>query len=256
MKLEAMTLVPALRPLASIGILAVTLAACGGAGGQPGSSAPSSTSSQSSSTGSPSAAANSQASVALSSSSYTAAPASGAVITIYRVGSPQGTATVGYSTVNGTATAGADFVQTSGQVSWADGDSTPRQVVVPVSNAANGKHFMFALTSLVGQVVFGSPAVATVGVNGIAAASSGAVTLSWAAPTENTDGSALTNLAGYDIYYGASAASMDQKITIATVGMESYVISDLPSGTWYFRIVAVNALGLQSAPSSTVSTTI
>lgn len=256
MKLEAMTLAPTVRRLAGIGILAATLAACGGTGGQPGSSAPSSASGQSSSAGSPNAASTSQASVALSSSNYTAAPSSGAVITIYRGGSPQGTATVGYTTVNGTATAGADFVQTAGSVSWADGDSTPRQVVVPVASAANGKHFMFALTSLVGQVVFGFPAVATVGVNGSAGASNGAVTLSWAAPTENTDGSALTNLAGYDIYYGANASSMDQKISIATVGMQSYVISDLPSGTWYFRIVAVNALGLQSAPSSTVSTTI
>ena len=34
---------------------------------------------------------------------------------------------------------------------------------------------------------------------------SGSVTLEWPAPTANTDGTALTNLAGYWIYYGTSA---------------------------------------------------
>ncbi len=82
------------------------------------------------------------------------------------------------------------------------------------------------------------------------------MTLSWSAPTENTDGSALTNLTGYDIYYGTSASSMTQKITISTVGMLTYVVSNLASGTWYFQVESVNAAGVDSSPSTTVSTTI
>jgi hypothetical protein len=82
------------------------------------------------------------------------------------------------------------------------------------------------------------------------------VTLSWAAPTQNTDGSALTNLAGYNIYYGTSAAALTQKVTINTVGMLTYVISNLNSGTWYFEVIAVNSSGIDSGPSSVVSTTI
>ena len=85
---------------------------------------------------------------------------------------------------------------------------------------------------------------------------SDSVTLSWAAPTENTDGSALTNLAGFDIYYGSSAASLTQKISIASVGLLTYVVPNLNSGTWYFEVVAVNAAGVQSGPSSVVSVTI
>jgi hypothetical protein len=82
------------------------------------------------------------------------------------------------------------------------------------------------------------------------------VTLSWSAPTQNTDGSALTNLAGFDIYYGTSASAMTQVINIKTVGLLDYVVSNLTPGTWYFEVVSVNAAGVESAPSGIVSTTI
>jgi hypothetical protein len=82
------------------------------------------------------------------------------------------------------------------------------------------------------------------------------VTLSWSAPTENTNGSALTNLTGYIIYYGTSASAMTQTIDINTVGMLNYVVDNLSAGSWYFQIVAVNAAGVQSSPSATVSASI
>ena len=82
------------------------------------------------------------------------------------------------------------------------------------------------------------------------------VTLSWSAPTENTNGSALTNLTGYIIYYGTSASAMTQTIDINTVGMLTYVVDNLSAGSWYFQIVAVNAAGVQSSPSATVSASI
>jgi hypothetical protein len=88
------------------------------------------------------------------------------------------------------------------------------------------------------------------------AAASDTVTLSWTAPDENTNGTALTNLAGYQINYGTSPTALTQKISINTVGVMNYVVSNLSSGTWYFEIVAVNSAGAQSAPSSVVSTTI
>jgi hypothetical protein len=39
----------------------------------------------------------------------------------------------------------------------------------------------------------------------VTAISNGRATLSWTAPTENTDGTTLANLAGYRIRYGTSA---------------------------------------------------
>jgi hypothetical protein len=82
------------------------------------------------------------------------------------------------------------------------------------------------------------------------------VTLLWSAPSENINGTALTNLAGYEIYYGTSLTAMTNKITINTVGMQTYVISNLYSGTWYFEVIAVNASGIESNPSAIVSTII
>jgi hypothetical protein len=82
------------------------------------------------------------------------------------------------------------------------------------------------------------------------------VTLAWDAPTQNTDGSALTNLQGYEIYYGTSSSSLTQKISIGTTGQQNYVVENLTAGTWYFEVVAINAAGEQSGPSSIVSVTL
>ena len=82
------------------------------------------------------------------------------------------------------------------------------------------------------------------------------ITLAWDAPTQNTDGSALTNLQGYQILYGTSAAALTQKISISTTGQQNYVVENLTSGTWYFEVIAINAAGEPSGPSSIVSVTL
>ena len=79
------------------------------------------------------------------------------------------------------------------------------------------------------------------------------VTLSWAAPTTNSDGSTLTNLAGYRIYYGTSKTDLSHTLTLSYVGITTYVISNLGSGTYYFAILAYNALGVQSNLSNIVT---
>jgi hypothetical protein len=112
-------------------------------------------------------------------------------------------------------------------------------------------------TTGTGSTPIASTPVATSGSGSSGATTSPTnVTLSWSAPTENTNGSALTNLTGYIIYYGTSAGAMTQTIDINTVGMLTYVVDNLSTGSWYFQIVAVNAAGVQSSPSATVSASI
>jgi hypothetical protein len=84
----------------------------------------------------------------------------------------------------------------------------------------------------------------------------GSALLSWTAPTQNTDGTALTDLAGFRIRYGRAASVLDEVIEIATPGMTTYVVPSLDSGTWYFTVEAYNAVGQTSEPSSVVSKTI
>src|SRR5690606_39832230 len=50
------------------------------------------------------------------------------------------------------------------------------------------------------------------------------VTLTWLPPTQNEDGSALTDLAGYKIRYGLAPGSYTQTITIPTPGLSSWQI--------------------------------
>ena len=53
-------------------------------------------------------------------------------VTVTRRGSDEGTVTVDYSLSPTTATPGADYVDVSGTLTWPDGDSTPRTVVIPI----------------------------------------------------------------------------------------------------------------------------
>ena len=84
----------------------------------------------------------------------------------------------------------------------------------------------------------------------------GAVTISWTPPTQNTDGSTLTNLAGYHIYYGTNQASLTNIVNIANPGLATYVLSSLSAATYYFALTSVNASGVESPRSAVVSTVV
>jgi hypothetical protein len=79
----------------------------------------------------------------------------------------------------------------------------------------------------------------------------GSASLHWTAPTKNTNGSGLTDLAGYHVYYGKSASTMTTSITIANPGTTSYTVSNLAAGTWYFSVNAYTTSGVASARSNT-----
>jgi hypothetical protein len=82
------------------------------------------------------------------------------------------------------------------------------------------------------------------------------VTLFWEAPTSNTNGTPLTDLAGYRIYYGSTPGELTQTVQINSIGMQTYVVDGLQPGTWYFAIVAVATGGLESSLSNIVVKTI
>lgn len=84
----------------------------------------------------------------------------------------------------------------------------------------------------------------------------GSATLNWAPPTNNDDGSPLTNLAGYKIYYGTSPGSYPNQITINNPGITSYMVDNLTSNTWYFVSTAFNSTGLESNFSNVATKTV
>jgi hypothetical protein len=85
---------------------------------------------------------------------------------------------------------------------------------------------------------------------------SGSATLSWAAPTSNTDGTALTPLSGYTIYYGTTEGALSKSVVVGGASTITFEINGLASGTWYFAVAANAADGTQSAMSIIGSKTI
>jgi Putative Ig domain len=101
-----------------------------------------------------------------------------------------------------------------------------------------------------------SAALAPFSIAVAAAPVSGSANLVWVPPTSNTDGTPLTNLAGYTINYGNSAGSMTQTIDVPSAADTGYKVQGLAAGTWYFTVTAYTSVGTRSAPSDVASKTI
>ena len=86
--------------------------------------------------------------------------------------------------------------------------------------------------------------------------SDGSATLSWTPPTQNTNGTALTNLAGYRIYYGNSAGAMTRTVQVANPSLSRYVVENLGAATWYFTVRAYTTGGAESSSSNTATKTV
>jgi hypothetical protein len=101
-----------------------------------------------------------------------------------------------------------------------------------------------------------STTTATVTTPATGGSSNGAATLTWVAPTENTNGQSVSDLAGYYIYYGTDESALSQIISVAGADTTTYVVNGLVSGTYYFAVRAYNTMGVDSAQSDIASVTI
>ena len=84
----------------------------------------------------------------------------------------------------------------------------------------------------------------------------GTAIVSWQPPLQRTDGSALTDLAGYRVYYGEDPNNLSHTIVIDSVGQTEQFIDNLEASTWYFAVTAVDSKGLESPKSEIGSKTI
>jgi hypothetical protein len=82
-----------------------------------------------------------------------------------------------------------------------------------------------------------------------------AAIVSWDAPTQNSDGSQITDLNGFKVRWGAAPHSYTFSASVAGATTTSYETA-LDPGTWYFSVTAVNAAGQESAPSNEVARTV
>ena len=75
----------------------------------------------------------------------------------------------------------------------------------------------------------------------------GEVSLTWTPPTQNDDGTPLTDLAGYTIYYGAAdGGPYPTAILVVDELATAYTVTGLVEGTYYFVMTAYNSENLES----------
>ena len=81
----------------------------------------------------------------------------------------------------------------------------------------------------------------------------GSATVTWVAPSQNADGSPLTNLAGFHVYYGSDANVLSALQDVPHSGVSSTVVANLKTGTYFFAVSAYTADGAESELSTVVS---
>ena len=155
---------------------------------------------------------------------------------------------------------------------------------IPNASDADGDTLTFSVQNMPGWLSFnsgtgelsGQPTLADVGVysnirisvsDGTASASlSGfaisvdqvgtlSTTLSWTAPTQNEDGTTLTDLAGYKIYWGTTPGVYTKSVSV-DAGLTTYVVENLAPGTYEFVATAFNTAGVESSYSNPATKTL
>ena len=79
--------------------------------------------------------------------------------------------------------------------------------------------------------------------------------LSWVAPSQNVDGSVLTDLAGFRVHWGDSSRGYTASRSVNNPAFTELTL-DLTPGTYFFSVTAVDADGNESGFSNEVSKTI
>jgi len=142
----------------------------------------------------------------------------------------------------------AQFSTATGQLSGtpnAQSTGSTSNIVISVSDgkvSAMLPAFSITVTAASGQPPSAPPS-----------GSSKVVALSWDVPTHTVDGEALANLSGYRIHYGTNANALVTAIEVKSSGVNSFLVEDLPAGTYYFAVRAITSTGVQSQLSNVIT---
>ena len=80
----------------------------------------------------------------------------------------------------------------------------------------------------------------------------------WSPASFFEDGTSMTSneIAHYEVVYGANASTMNQKLTVAVSGLNTFELNQLPSGNWVVGVKTVSIYGTASDLSNTVQVSI
>jgi hypothetical protein len=130
----------------------------------------------------------------------------------------------------------------SGLPAWTSFDTATGTLSGTPQAADVGVYSNIVISVSDGQASASLPAF-SITVNAI---SLGSVSLSWTAPTQNEDGTDLTNLAGYKIYWGTTTGTYPNSVTIDNPTVTTYLVENLAPGTYEFVATAFNTSGVES----------
>ena len=231
--------------LALLVCVSATLAGCKGGGGGAADAAASSSSSVATPVSSPSTA---------TTAPTQAAAAENAAPQISGATTPTVTANSMYSFKPAASDANGDplVFQIQNKPVWATFSTLTGQLSGTPTLAHTGTFANIVISATDGVATTAMPAFSITVTKPVA---TNAATLKWTVPTKNTDGSDLSDLAGFTIVYGTSEAALDQTVRIDNATATTYALDNFASGTYYFAIKAFTVAGAESSTSSVVSKT-
>lgn len=130
---------------------------------------------------------------------------------------------------------------------WAAFNIATGELTGVPANGQSGNYDNIVISVTDGQSTVALPAFSIVVV------ASGKATVSWTAPQTNTDGSALTDLVGFKLYYMQLNWTQPQVVNIDGPDRLSYTLGGLSSGVYLFSVSAFNSMNVESEPSPSVA---
>ena len=137
--------------------------------------------------------------------------------------------------------------------SWATFDPATGQLAGTPPAGTNGTYTDITIFVSDGELKTSLPPFSIKVATSSATGSTSSAALSWSAPTQNEDGSPLTDLAGYRIHYGTSASDLSKQVEVGNPTTTRTVVQNLTRGTWFFAISAYTHNGAESSRSAVVS---
>jgi hypothetical protein len=135
----------------------------------------------------------------------------------------------------------------SGKPAWATFNTATGKLSGTPASGQTGSYLNIVISVSDGTA---SAALGAFSITVSTAPNSGTATLSWSSPTQNTDGSQLTDLAGFRVYHGTSPDTLDEMTQLPGASTNGYQFNQLATGAHYFAVSAYTTSGVESALST------
>jgi hypothetical protein len=143
--------------------------------------------------------------------------------------------------------------EVAGRPSWATFDPATGELAGTPPADTTGTYTGIVIFVTDGELKAALPSFSIKVTKSNATGTASSASLSWSTPTQNVDGSPLTDLAGYRVHYGTASSDLNRQVTVGNPAATNTVIQNLAPGTWHFAISAYTKNGVESAMSAIVS---